>query len=131
MREARRRATCHPAKQHHALGLCETCYKRQLHGATERVKRVALCHPNRRHHAFGKCQSCYELSRHPRKNVPKKVALCHPDRPHLAKDKCSECYYRDKYQNDPDFKARVLKYQKEYRSKHGETESLSLVEARG
>lgn len=83
-----------------------------------KLRRMALCHPNRVHHAHDKCQACYELERHPPKRT-KKVALCHPERAHLAKGMCSECYWRDRYQNEPGFRERVLAYQKEYRRKYG------------
>jgi len=40
--------------------------------------------------------------------MPKRNSDCHPERSHFAKGMCKSCYNKDKWHNDPDFRARRL-----------------------
>lgn len=92
--QPRRRADCHPDREHYARGLCASCYHSQ---AIKQNAVKATCHPERAHYANGFCNICYQRAR--RAEKPKTVrqlrmATCHPDRRWYGDGLCSQCYFK-------------------------------------
>lgn len=93
-------ATCHPDRNHHAKGLCDMCYKRQLN-----EQKIPLCHPDRKYAHGGKCYNCargrpVRNSRHanrgqwdnPLRLIPASSGPATPRQPLPESSSCPRCH---------------------------------------
>lgn len=88
-------AACHPDRDNHGRGLCESCYRRAYDTDSLPPKRVyvPVCHPEKKNVGRGLCTRCYTAAFRAGK-ISTKKATCHPDRQHCSFGLCRPCYMK-------------------------------------